>query len=54
MRHATEGREPTVSRGLLSWLHESGLTNFIYRHLPGSLRPGLTVVFLKPPHATVQ
>ena len=50
MRRAPEGREPTVSRGLLFRLHESGLTNFIYRHLPESLRPGLTVVFQQPPH----
>lgn len=54
MRRATEGREAATRRGLVYRLHESGLTNFIYRHLPGSLRPGLTVVFQKPPSAPAQ
>ena len=54
MRRATEGRATAKSRSLLYRLHESGLTNFIYRHLPGSLRPGLTVVFQKPPSVPAQ
>ena len=54
LRQPTEGREVATSRTIVHRLHEIGLTNFIYRHLPGSLRPGLTVVFQKPPHALVQ
>lgn len=44
----TEGRKVAEKRGLLFRLHDLGITNFIYRHLPASLRPGLTVIFKTP------
>lgn len=48
LQRPTEGREVATKRGFVGRLHELGVTNFLYRHLPGSLRPGLTVVFQKP------
>jgi len=54
MQRATEGRAVAKRRSLVYRLHEIGLTNFVYRLLPGSLRTGLTVVFQKPPATQVQ
>ena len=48
MSRKTEGRAAAKKRTLRHRLHDLGITNFIYRHLPPTLRPGLTVVFQKP------
>ena len=52
MSRKTEGREAAGKRTLLYRLHELGITNFVYRHLPPTLRPGLTVIFQKPSAAS--
>lgn len=48
MSRKTEGREVAEKRTLLYRLHDLGITNFVYRHLPPTLRPGLTLVFQQP------
>ena len=48
MSRKTEGREAAGKRTLLYRLHELGITNFVYRHLPPTLRTGLTVIFQRP------
>lgn len=44
----TEGRDVAGKRSLRYRLHDLGITNFVYRHLPPKLRPGLTIVFQNP------
>ncbi len=50
----TEGRKFAEKRGLIYRLHDLGVTNFLYRCLPGKLRPGLTVVFQTPPASQLE
>jgi SAM-dependent methyltransferase len=48
LQQPSQGRDAVRNRGLLFRLHDLGVTNFIYRHLPRNCRTGLTIVYQRP------
>lgn len=42
------GRPAVTRKTLMHRIHETGLTNFLYRFLPPSLKSGLTIIYRNP------